>query len=105
MLGIEGRDGDVINVGALKVSPSEVESVALAFPAVSDCICLPKSHPVMGNVVRLLIVPKDADSFDKRQLVQHIAARLENYKVPQSIELVDAIKRTYNGKLDRKAYQ
>ena len=105
MLVIEGRDGDVINVGALKVSPSEVESVALAFPAVSDCICLPKSHPVMGNIVRLLIVPKDADSFDKQQLVQHIAARLENYKVPQSIELVDAIKRTYNGKLDRKAYQ
>lgn len=104
MLVIEGRDGDVINVGAMKVSPSEVESVALAFPEVSDCICLPKPHPVMGNVVRLLVVAKAPETFDKRKLVQFIASRLENYKVPQTIELIDAVKRTYNGKLDRKAY-
>ena len=88
----------------MKVSPSEVESVALAFPEVSDCICLPKPHPVMGNVVRLLVVAKAPETFDKRKLVQFIASRLENYKVPQTIELVDAVKRTYNGKLDRKAY-
>ena len=105
MLVIAGRDGDVINVGAMKVSPSEVESVALASPSVSDCICLPKPHPVMGNVVRLLVVPKSPETFDKRQLLQHIASRLENYKVPQSIEIVDSIERTYNGKLNRKAYQ
>ena len=58
----------------------------------------------MGNVVRLLVVAKDSETFDKRKLVQFIASRLENYKVPQTIELVDAVKRTYNGKLDRKAY-
>lgn len=106
MLVIEGRDGDVINVGAMKVSPSEVESVALSFPGISDCICLPKPHQVMGNVVRLLVVvsPSSRDSFDRLQLLQYISSRLESYKVPQNIEIVDKIKRTYNGKLDRKAY-
>ena len=104
MLVIEGRDGDVINVGGLKVSPSEVEDVTLSFPCIADCICLPKPHPVMGNVTRLLVVVKGGESLDKRALVQHIASRLENYKVPQNIEIVKKINRTYNGKLDRKSY-
>lgn len=104
MLIIEGRDGDVINVGGLKVSPSEVEDVTLAFGTIADCICLPKQHPVMGNVVRLLVVPKSNCEIDKRAIAQFIAAKLEAYKVPQSIEIVDKINRTYNGKLDRKSY-
>lgn len=104
MLIIEGRHGDVINVGGLKVSPSEVEDIALAFPSVADCICLPKPHPVMGNVVRMLVVVKEGESLDKRALVKFIGSRLEAYKLPQSIEEVDKINRTYNGKLDRKSY-
>lgn len=30
---------------------------------------------------------------------------LETYKVPQLYEQVEAVRRTYNGKIDRKYYQ
>lgn len=105
MLRIEGRDGDVINVGGLKVSPIEVENCVQELSEIEDCICLPKPHPVMGNVVRLLVVVKEGFDFDKRSIASYLASKLENYKVPQSIELVEKINRTYNGKLDRKSYK
>ena len=104
MLTIVGRDGDVINVGAMKVSPTEVESVVLGYPSIADCICIPKSNPVMGNVVRLLVVLKDGETLDKRSLIKYISSQLETYKVPQAIDIVSSINRTYNGKLDRKSY-
>lgn len=105
MLRIEGREGDVINVGGLKVSPIEVENCAQELNEIEDCICIPKPHPVMGNVVRLLVVIKNGYTFDRRSIALHLASRLENYKVPQNIEVVEKINRTYNGKLDRKSYK
>lgn len=104
MLIIEGRNNDVINVGGLKVSPTEVEDITLSYPGVKDCICLPKPHPMMGNVVRLLIVVEDTETFDRRKLAKYIAEHLEKYKIPQSIDFAQSINRTYNGKLDRKSY-
>lgn len=107
MLIIEGRDGDVINVGGMKVAPTEVEDVVLTYSGIADCICLPQPHAVMGNVVKLLVKLKDdvsAESFDKRGLARYIASKLEAFKVPQNIEVVEKINRTYNGKLDRKSY-
>ena len=42
---------------------------------------------------------------DKRSIAVHIKARLESHKVPTYYEAVEAIQRTFNGKLDRKFYR
>ena len=52
-----GRSDDVINVGGFKVAPSEVEDVALSMPGIEDCICVPARHPLLGTVLKLIIVP------------------------------------------------
>ena len=105
MLHIQGRESDVINVGGYKVAPTEVEDVAMSIEGIRDCICIPAEHRIMGKTVKLLVVMNDDATFDKRMIARYIAARLEPYKVPQLYEQVDAIARTYNGKLDRKHYQ
>ena len=105
MLHIGGRESDVINVGGYKVSPVEVEDVALSIEGVRDCICIAADHPIMGKAVKLLVVMKDGTCFDKRHIARYIAARLEPYKVPMLYEQVETVARTYNGKLDRKHYQ
>lgn len=104
MLHLSGRASDVINVGGFKVSPAEVEAVAMSNPLVSDCICISASHPVTGRALKLLVVTPSDQPFDKRSLARYLASRLEPYKVPMLYEQVDAIARTYNGKLDRKHY-
>ena len=105
MLHLSGRASDVINVGGFKVSPIEVEEVAMSNSLVSDCICISASHPVTGHALKLLVVTPSGQTLDKRSLARYLADRLEPYKVPMLYEQVDTIARTYNGKLDRKHYQ
>lgn len=102
---IAGRKGDVINVGGLKVAPTEVEEAALAIDGIEDCICLPMDHPITGQALKLLVVMREGAEFAPKQFAAFLRIRLENHKVPTKYEQVESIARTYNGKLDRKAYQ
>ncbi len=102
---IVGRADDVINVGGLKVSPNEVESVALEYDGVEDCICLGIDNAVTGKGLKLLVVLRNGMQLDPKSLRQFLSGKLEPYKLPQEFEQVDKIKRTYNGKLDRKTYR
>lgn len=104
-LRLKGRDGDTINVGGYKVNPTEVEDVALALASVKDCVCIPVNHRVLGTVLKLLVVLQDGFQLDKRQLALALREKLAAYKVPMQYEQVDSILRTFNGKIDRKAYQ
>lgn len=104
-LRLRGRNDDVINVGGYKVVPTEVEDAALSLPSVKECVCIPSRHPVLGTVLKLLVVLNEGCSLDKRQMALSLKERLESYKVPMQYEQVDQVKRTFNGKIDRKAYR
>lgn len=101
---LQGRNDDVINVGGFKVAPNEIEDSVLSNLSVNDCICTSYTHPVIGTCLRLLIVPSTSN-FDKKQLYKWLRQRLEAHKLPQDIQIVEKIERTFNGKLNRKFYQ
>lgn len=103
-LQLAGRDGDIINVGGFKINPVEVEDAAMAMPDVEDCICISSPHPVLGTALRLLYVPKGGHTVDKKTLARFLAEKIEGHKVPQLYTQVEKVERTYNGKLNRKAY-
>ncbi|SFF85391.1 class I adenylate-forming enzyme family protein [Prevotella sp. KH2C16] len=105
MLRLLGREDDVINTAGYKVAPSEVEDAASALAGIADCICIAAPHPVLGTVLKLLVVMKEGCKFDKTTVAKHIASRLEAYKVPVYYEQVASVRRTFNGKLDRKSYR
>lgn len=105
LIHLTGRAGDVINVGGFKVNPLDVENVASSFPGIKDCICVAAKHPVIGPVLKLLVVTDDATPFDKFALAAFIKSRMESHQVPTMYEVVDAINYTYNGKKDRKSYK
>lgn len=102
---ITGRNDDVINVGGLKVAPTEVESVAMGLDYIADCICIGVEDKVSGHALKLLVVLADEVDFDSIKISNYLADKLENYKVPHLYEKVDHIERTYNGKINRKAYR
>lgn len=104
-LHLSGRADDVINVGGYKVSPVEIEDAALSSPDVKDCVCVPVSHPVTGSALKLLVVPADGKDLDKRGMARYLASRIEAYKIPLFYEKTDCVRRTYNGKIDRKHYR
>lgn len=104
MLHLQGRLDDVINVGGYKVNPSEVEDAAAGFEPIADCICIPAPHTLLGTVPKLLYVPRQGKEVKPHDIANYLKGRIESYKVPLLYEAVDAIRRTYNGKPDRKAY-
>lgn len=103
LIHLTGRLGDVINVGGFKVNPLEVENAASSYPGIKDCICIAADHPVVGTILKLLVVTDG--TLDKHLLASHLKSQLDHYKVPTTYEIVDEIKRTYNGKIDRKFYR
>lgn len=104
-LRLEGRAGDVINVGGYKISPIEVENVAMAYPDITDCICVCADHPVVGNVLKLIYVTQAGRPLDQKALVKYLKTRLESYKIPFLYAQADRVERTYNGKINRKFYK
>ena len=97
-----GRRDDVINVGGLKVAPTEVEDVAMRYPGVNECVCIPYQDKVYGKVVKMLVVMNEGETLDAAGLTEYLLTQLEAYKVPKFMEEIDEIPRTFNGKIDRK---
>jgi acyl-CoA synthetase (AMP-forming)/AMP-acid ligase II len=105
MLCLMGRSDDVINVGGINVSPSEVEDVAMSLPEIKECVCVAAHHVVMGNVLKLLVVLPDGEPLDKKRISRYIASKIGAAKTPLIYEQVAAVNRTFNGKIDRKSYR
>ena len=61
-------------------------------------------NKITGKALRLLVVMDEGVELHTRTVRSFLMSKLENYKVPAQYEQVESIARTYNGKLDRKAY-
>ena len=97
-----GRRDDVINVGGLKIAPTEVEDVVLRHSMVDECVCIPYEDRVYGRVVKMLVKVSQGQTLDAGVLAAYLDEKLEAYKIPKYIEAVEEIPRTFNGKIDRK---
>lgn len=104
MLHLIGREGDVINVGGFKVSPTEVEDAALSFSDVKDCVCIAVDHIITGKALKLLVVMKEGKVLNRKELSLFLKSKLETYKVPLQYSEIDKVERTFNGKINRKYY-
>lgn len=99
-----GRESGAINVGGDKVHPEEVEAVMLELPAVKTCRVYGKANPFTGQIVIALVSPA-SDQTDRNQLSELIAShcrnRLQAFKVPALIQIVDDVDCTSAGKVAR----
>lgn len=97
-----GRGDDVINVRGFKVTPTEVEDVALRYEPIAECACVPFEDKVYGKVLKMYVVMKEGYTFNIEDITSYLETKLEAYKLPKYIECISEIPKTYNGKIDRK---
>ena len=100
-----GRKDDVINLGGYKIAPTEVENLVLQSGFVHECICIEDCDEFGVPYLKLLVVVEDKSKFDPVALNAFLSDKLEKYKIPRVIEAVDTLIKTFNGKIDRKAYR
>jgi bile acid-coenzyme A ligase len=88
--------------GGANVYPAEVESALSEHPGVNDVVVIGLADEEWGRRVHAVVQPADpAAPVAADELIAWCRARLSPYKVPKSIELVDAIPRSEAGKLNR----
>lgn len=102
---ILGRKDDVINIGGLKIAPNEVESIALKFPGISECILYYVTDRKDNMTIVMDVVLEKGAEFDNVKFTEFLGETLETFKIPKKVNIVDEIIKTYNGKINRKAYR
>lgn len=86
---ILGRKTEIINVGGLKVYPSEVESALLEVSGVTDALVFGQANAVTGQIVRAKVRPSDGTDTEmlKSSIKQHCSEVLEDYKRPVVVDI------------------
>lgn len=95
-----GRASEVINIGARKVYPAEVERVLRSVPGVTDAAAMGGEREMASESLRALVVAREGTSV--ATLRRACEEALPAWKVPKRIEIRAALPRTARGKLDRR---
>jgi acyl-CoA synthetase (AMP-forming)/AMP-acid ligase II len=100
---------DMIIVSGYKVFSSEVEDKFHQHPAVATCavIGLPNPQRPDSEIVKLIVQKTEAygltpDDEVEKELIAFSKRELAPYKVPRTIEFIEALPMTPVGKIDKK---
>jgi acyl-CoA synthetase (AMP-forming)/AMP-acid ligase II len=100
-LTLTGRIKEMINRGGEKISPTEIEEVLLAHPAVADAAAFGAPDPKYGEEVEAAVVLKG--NANPEALRSYCLDRLAVFKVPKVIRIVSELPVNATGKVDRRA--
>ncbi len=89
----------IIITGGENVFSVEVENVLAQHPAVSAIAVVAVPHPVWVEAVHAVVVPVAGTAVTADELEAFARSRLAAYKVPRSIEFVDALPLSAAGKV------
>jgi acyl-coenzyme A synthetase/AMP-(fatty) acid ligase len=95
-----GRVNEIINVGGLKVMPTEIEKVLMEFDGLLDCIVYGEFNALTGQMVSSKIVLDNSKFRNineisiKKIIKNYCSLKLDKYKVPVKIVFVDKIEFT-----------
>lgn len=95
------RRADMIVSGGANVFPAEVESALSGHPDIADVVVIGLSDPHWGRRVHAVV--QAAGPLTEQQVIEYAKGRLAPYKVPKTVEFVDAIPRTAATKVNRSA--
>ena len=98
-----GRADDIMNAGGYRVSPLEVETALADHPAVAEVAVTECRVRADVMAVVAFVVPRAGMTPDAEAILAHAASHLAAYKRPREVVFVDALPRSANGKLLRRA--
>jgi len=99
LLRVEARSDELINLGGVKISPAEVESVLAAYPGVADAAAFSAATPQGQHRLFAAIVTDSVVRDD--ELMTHCRSRL-GARAPMKIFNLEQLPRNEAGKLLRR---
>jgi len=101
-----GRTDEMLKVGGIFVSPTEIENCLLEHPAVKECAVVGADDGqglVKPKAFVVVVEGMSATPALESELKEFVKTRLAPYKYPRWIEYRDDLPKSDRGKLDRKA--
>ena len=98
-LKITDRLKDMFIVGGFNAYPAEIENMIMRHPSVGQVAVVGVPDHRLGEVGRAFVVPRAGTEVDPDALVAWCRKEMANYKVPRTVEVVDALPLNASGKV------
>src|SRR5882757_802596 len=101
-LTVVGRKKEIIIRGGINIAPREIEELLVAFPEVQRAAVVGVADQRLGEKMCACLVLQPGATMDLPTMVARLAATgLATYKLPQRLELMDALPMTASGKIQK----
>jgi acyl-CoA synthetase (AMP-forming)/AMP-acid ligase II len=98
-LTITDRKKDMFLVGGFNAYPAEIENMMMRHPSVGQVAVVGVPDHRLGEVGKAFVVPRAGATVDPEALIAWCRDEMANYKVPRSVEVVDALPLNASGKV------
>jgi fatty-acyl-CoA synthase len=99
---VHDRIKDMIVSGGENVYPAEVENALFGHPAIADVAVIGVPDPRWGEAVKAIVVLRQGQAASAEGIIGYARSRIAGYKLPKSVEFVDALPRNPSGKVLRR---
>lgn len=99
---IVDRAKDMIVSGGENIYSAEIENVLSTHPAVAGVAVVGVPDARWGECVKAIVMPKAGEVAEEAALIAYCRARLAAYKVPKSVDFIDAFPLVPSGKISKK---
>jgi long-chain acyl-CoA synthetase len=94
------RRDNLIKSRGQKVYPVEIERVIREMDGVENAVVVSAPDPLLGHAIIAIVAASDPGVAEP-EVRRYCSGRLEGYKVPQAVEIVESLPQTASGKIDR----
>jgi acyl-CoA synthetase (AMP-forming)/AMP-acid ligase II len=102
LLWFRDRYKDVIKTGGENVASIEVEkAVHAASPEVAEVAVVGLPHAHWTEAITAVVVPRPGATIDAEALIAGVKQRIDGYKAPKAVIVVDELPRTSTGKVQK----
>jgi len=102
---LNDRATDMIIAGGVNIYPAEIEGALVQHPKIADVAVFGIPNPDLGEEIKAVVEPVEGvEPSDElgAEILQWAATQLARYKLPRTIDFVDALPRDPNGKLYKR---
>ena len=93
------RKDDIIKTRGETVAPREVENTIEQLDGITACAVIGVEDESLGQAVKAYVTLRPGSALGARDVIRHCLARLENYKAPKYVDIVEELPRTESGKI------
>ncbi|MFF7361826.1 amino acid adenylation domain-containing protein [Streptomyces sp. NPDC008125] len=102
-LAYHGRADLQVKLRGHRVELGDIEAAVRSHPRVVEAIAWPRASAGGAQRLFCVLLARDGELPDVRELRRHVAAKLPPYMRPAQYQVVTELPRTVNGKTDREA--